>query len=481
MFKTVFVSTAIPYVNAAPHIGHALEYVQADVLARYYRQRDYQVFFSSGADENALKTVQSAEKENLTPQQIADKYAQPFEAFKVLLNISYDRFIRTSQPFHHHGSAEFWNRCQADIYKKDYEGLYCVGCEEFKLPKDLDAEGNCPDHKKKPDLVKETNYFFNLKKYQTYLEELISSNTLKITPDERKNEVLSFIRGGLEDFSISRSKERAKGWGIPVPDDPDQYMYVWFDALLNYITTLGFPDETGDYKTFWADNPNRFHVIGKGISRFHAIYWPAMLKSAGLPVPTQEFVHGYITVNGEKISKSLGNVISPTEVVEKYGVDPVRYYLLKEIHPFQDGDFSFDRFEEVYNADLANGLGNLVQRVAKLCEKHSLVAPASITASNYNPEIAKHLEQFEFHLALEKVWKLIQTADRFVNDHKPWTLDTEAATPVLTQLILDLQTIATQLKPFLPKTADRILETFYGKISTPQVPLFPRLEIKGAR
>jgi methionyl-tRNA synthetase len=448
--------------------------VQADALARHYRQANYDVFFCSGTDENALKNVQTAEKEGVTTQEIVDKYSKPFAEFKDLLNISYDRFVRTSQEFHFKGCQAFWKRCEKDIYKKKYKGLYCVGCEEFKTEKDLNENGLCPEHKVKPELVEEENYFFKLSNYQDYLKDLIVSDTLKIYPLERKNEILSFIEQGLQDFSISRSKERAKGWGIPVPGDESQYMYVWFDALINYITGLDFPDETGNFEKFWSNNPNRFHVIGKGIIRFHAIYWPAMLKSADLPVPTKEFVHGYITTEGEKISKSLGNVISPEDAAQKYGQDPFRYYLLKEVNPFIDGDFSWSRFEEIYNAGLANGLGNLVQRVATLCEKNEISYKNDGTEKQFDEEVAAFIENFEFHLGLTKIWKKIQKADQYVNQKQPWKLSGEEVQKVLYELVEMITTIATDLYPFLPDTSEKILAIFDGKISAPEKPLFPR-------
>jgi methionyl-tRNA synthetase len=473
MAKNIFISTSIPYVNARPHIGHALEFVQTDTLARFFRLKNKSVFFLSGTDENAQKNVASAEKEGVSPQELVDKYSQAFYSFKSFLNISFNDFIRTTEKRHKEGAQLFWQLCKDDLYKKKYKGWYCSGCEAFVTEKDL-VDGLCPEHQKKPEFIEEENYFFRLSSYQKQLEEIIENDTIRINPQERKNEVLGFIRKGLTDFSVSRSTERVKGWGIPVPDDPSQIIYVWFDALLNYITALNFASDRELYKQYWEDS-YKIHVIGKGISRFHAIYWPAMLLSAKLPLPSEELIHGYVTVNGEKISKSLGNVIDPFEVVKKYGIDPVRYYLLKEINPFKDGDFSFERFEEIYNADLANGLGNLVQRVAKLCENNSLTIKDE-SKKEFDGDVDKLLNSFEFHQALEAIWKHIAEADRFVNENKPWELSGEEASDILTQLIKQIRLIAYNLQPFLPDTAEKILDIFSKTIKAPDVPLFPRIK-----
>src|SRR4030042_626256 len=309
--KKIFISTAIPYVNAAPHIGFALEVVQTDCLARFFRAQGFDVFFTSGADENSLKNVQAAEAEGIPTQKLVDKYTKQFADLKDAFNLTYDVFVRTSEKYHFDGSQKRWNLCKKeDIYKKTYRGLYCVGCELF-LSKDELIDGKCSEHNVEPEEVEEENYFFRLSNYADFLYKLIATDKLRITPTTRKNEVLSFIKQGLEDFSISRSFDRARGWGVPVPGDDSQVMYVWFDALTNYLTALGFGNDEKLYKKYWLQNSKKLHVIGKGIIRFHAVYWPAMLESAGLPLPNEEFVHGYFTVEGQKISKSLGNVIDP--------------------------------------------------------------------------------------------------------------------------------------------------------------------------
>jgi len=309
-------TTAIPYVNAEPHIGHALEFVQSDCIYRYHKLMGYKTFLTTGADENSLKNVQAAEAKGITTEQLCSLNAAVFRDMATKIGLSFDSFLRSSvKKDHWHGVQRLWKLCneRGDIYKKKYSGLYCVDCEVFYTEQELE-DGLCPEHKKKPVFVEEENYFFRLSKYQKEIEKLITSGKLRILPERRKNEVLSFVKSGLEDFSISRSKTRAKGWGVPVPDDPEQIQYVWFDALGIYLTGIGYGTDDSKFKKWW---PADVHVIGKGIIRFHAVYWPAMLLSAGLPLPKSIFVHGYITVEGQKMSKSLGNVINPSHLIRK--------------------------------------------------------------------------------------------------------------------------------------------------------------------
>ena len=495
MARKFYVTNAIPYVNAPPHLGHALEFVQTDTIARYHRLLGEDVYYLTGADENALKNVLAAEEANVPAKSFVDENTTKFEDLRDVLNLSYDDFIRTSDRERHwQGAQKLWQECEkaGDIYQKDYEGLYCVGCEEFKTEKDL-VEGFCPEHKDKPQLVRERNYFFRLSKYQNQLQKLIEADELKIIPEHRKNEVSSFIKSGLEDFSISRTKERARGWGIPVPGDESQIIYCWYDALANYVTALGYGLEDDiPFQKYW---PADVHVIGKGITRFHAIYWPAMLLSAGLELPKSIFIHGYITIEGQKISKSLGNVIDPFEVVEKYGTDAVRYYLLKAIPPTADGDFSVKYFEEVYNADLANGLGNLVSRVAKLCEKSELEFVLSEPRSWVNKNLSlrsrtlhfsprskskneknERLEEYKFNEALEEVWQKISKLDKFIDEEKPWTLGARELEKALNQLVEGIREIAVLLEPFLPETSQKIQEQFLGPEIKSREPLFPRIK-----
>ncbi|HUV42783.1 MAG TPA: methionine--tRNA ligase [Patescibacteria group bacterium] len=472
MARKFYLTTAIPYVNAAPHVGHALEFVQTDVIARYHRFLGEDTYFLSGTDDNALKNVQAAEEKKIPVEKFVKQNSDKFYQFKNILNISFDDFIRTTEKRHVEGAQALWKACKKeDIYRKKYKGLYCVGCEEFKTEKDL-VNGQCPEHKKEPELVEEENYFFRLSRYQNWLEKLITSNKLKIVPKTRKNEVLAFIRQGLEDFSISRTKERAHGWGIPVPGDSNQIIYVWFDALANYITALDWQNKGKLYQKYW---PADLHVIGKGIIRFHAIYWPAMLKSASLLPPKAEFVHGYITVEGEKISKSIGNVIDPFDLVKKFGTDPIRYYLLREIPVYGDGDFSIQRFKEVYNADLANGLGNLAARVAKLCEKSGFEFKK--TNQKLYPEIQKALVKFQLDQALNFIWQeKITACDKFIDQKKPWEVSGKKLKPVLDKLVKEIREISYNLEPFLPETAEKIEKQFQGPKIKAEKPLFPRIE-----
>jgi len=496
--RKFYITNAIPYVNAAPHIGHALEFVQTDVLARFHRALGEDVFYLSGADENALKNVLAAEEAGVTVAEFVTQNTRAFAALRQVLDLSYDDFILTSDRERHWpGVEKLWQACLAngDIYQKDYEGLYCVGCEEFKTEKDL-VGGLCPEHGKTPELVREKNYFFRLSKYQEKLEQLIASDSYRIVPETRKNEVLAFIRSGLTDFSISRSKERARGWGIPVPGDDSQIIYVWYDALANYITALGYAEEAAKFQKYW---PADVHVVGKGITRFHAVYWPAMLLSAGLPLPKALFVHGYLTAEGQKISKSLGNVIDPGEIGKEYGSDTLRYYLLRAFSPFEDGDFSPQRLEETYSADLANGLGNLVSRIASLCERSNLefrdYKPQ--LGELLSPELCVAMDNFEFHRYLELVWAKISALDRFIDERKPWELLGKASAgnarprkilesgglgsagvgelaEVLGRLVIEVRELAVLVAPFIPQAAEKIAAQFRPRKIESAAPLFPR-------
>ncbi len=487
MTKKFYITAAIPYVNAAPHIGHTLEFVQADVMARYHELLGEEVIFLSGADENAQKNVQAAKENNTTPKKWCDINSQKFFNLKELLNLTNNFvFQRATDKKHHHASQKLWQLCKKeDIEPRKYKGLYCVGCEEFKTNKDL-IKGRCPEHPNENlEKVEEENYFFKLTHYQTFLKDLICNDKLEIIPEQRKNEVLSFIELGLKDFSISRSAKRMGGWGIPVPGDPSQVMYVWFDALNVYQSGVGFGWDEKKYQKWW---PADVHCIGKGILRFHAIYWPAILKSAGLKLPKKIFVHGYLTIEGQKISKSLGNVINPEDVVEKYGTDALRYFLLKTIHPYQDGDFSWKLFKEVYNADLANGIGNLIQRVAKLAEKVDLRNFKRIAwkDSSLGLGVRTVINLFEFHTALGLIWEQITKLDKYIDTTKPWGKEGNELKKLLQKPIEQLLEIAYLLKPFLPATAEKIEKIFIphqkgtgqaaSEIKAPQKPLFPRLK-----
>lgn len=463
MSKPFYITAAIPYVNASPHIGHALEFVQVDVIARYHRQVGEKVIALTGSDENALKNVQAAEKANKSIQQFVDENAEKFKQLLNKLNTKFDVFQKSTNSDHFRSSQDLWLRCQKDIYKKTYQGLYCLGCEAFYTEEEL-VNNECPEHPgKKLELISEENYFFRLSKYQNQLIDLIKNNKIKIYPDFRKKEILNFLKQPLQDISISRSNKRAKNWGIPVPNDSTQRIYVWFDALNVY--------RSGVSEDIW---PADLHVIGKGIIRFHAVYWPAFLLSANLPLPKAILVHGYFTVNGQKMSKTIGNIIDPFTVIDKYGADALRYYLLKEISPFADGDFSFSRLNEVYNADLANELGNLVSRLTNLAEKDNLILNEK---SNYQFDslIIELFNNFQFNLILEEIWKQIKSLNKKIDDFAPWKKNPTERKDFLIECLSTLRSISWQLLPFIPETAEKILNSTSGKIKKIS-PLFPKLK-----
>lgn len=476
-----YITTAIPYVNAKPHVGHALEFVQADVIARYHRIIGDEVILLSGGDENALKNVQASEKAGLPIQEFVDTNSELFSKLAEQLNVRFNVFQKGSSKQHYASSQKLWELCSKDIYQKTYTGLYCVGCETFYEKDELDENGECFEHPgKKLEEVSEENYFFKLSKYQDQLINLIEKDQLVIIPQTRKNEALSFLKKNtLQDISISRSNARAKNWGVPVPGDDSQRIYVWFDALNIYQSGVGFLWNEQMYKKWW---PADVHVIGKGILRFHAIYWPAFLLSANLPLPKSLFVHGYFTVDGQKMSKTLGNVIDPIEIVKKYGVDAFRYYVLSDIPSTGDGDFSEKRLQEVYNADLANGLGNLISRVAKLCESaHYTQMQGSEKTSVHLidvEEYSKAISEFRFHDALSFIWEKVTTLNQFIDTEKPWELiktENRRVQGVLGHAIDGLLEIAALLEPFLPDTAHYIETEFKGPEIKSQAPLFPRV------
>jgi methionyl-tRNA synthetase len=480
MTQTYYVTTAIPYVNDKPHIGHALLFVLADALARWHRLRGDDVRFQTGTDENSLKNVQAAEREGISTRDLVERNAAQFYALRDSLALSFDDFIRTSaEPRHLDGVRKLWEACDrsGDIYQRAYRGLYCVGCEQFYAEDEL-ADGLCPTHLTRPEIVEEENYFFRLSRYADRLIALIASDQLRIVPQARKNEVLSFIRRGLDDFSISRSIARARGWGVPVPGDPDQVMYVWFDALGNYITALDYATEGEAYRRYWVNGPRRVHVIGKDIIRFHAVYWPAMLLSAGVPLPTEILVHSFFTVDARKISKSLGNAVDPVQLAEQYSVDALRYYLLREARTTSDGDFTLERLVQAYHADLADQLGNLLQRVVSMVNRYcdgSVPAPGAAeaidrklidAASELAERVGEALDRFAPNEALAAIWNVIGAANKYVEETGPWTLakrrthDRAAEarlSTVLYNLVEVLRLIAYTVSPFIPTAAGDIL------------------------
>ncbi|PIR72605.1 MAG: methionine--tRNA ligase [Candidatus Nealsonbacteria bacterium CG10_big_fil_rev_8_21_14_0_10_36_228] len=475
--KKFYITTSIAYTNTPPHIGYALELIQADVLARYHRILGKKVFFLTGTDEHGQKVVKAAEEAEKEPKEFTDKITARFKLLTKVLNLSNTDFIRTTDEKRHWPVArEVWLKLKenGDIYKKNYKGLYCVGCEAFITKKDL-INGKCKIHQKEPEVVEEENYFFRLSKYSKQIKEIIKKDNVKIIPEERKNEMLNFVSQGLEDVSFSRPRKDLK-WGIPVPDDNSQTIYVWADALINYISALDYPNGE-NFKKYW---PADVHCLGKDILRFHSTIWLGMLLSLGLELPKNIFVHGFITSNGQKMSKSLGNVIDPFELVKKYGTDAVRYFLLREITPTEDGDFTYEKFEARYNSDLASGLGNLVARVLTLATKlkiknekfkitnQNLKSIIDETWKNYK----KALDEFKFNEVLISIWELISVCDRYIEKERPWE-KSEKQQLTINNLLFTIDNIAQLLKPFLPETSEKVLEQF--KTKKIKI-LFPRLK-----
>ncbi len=466
MGDTFYITTSIAYTNAKPHIGFAMELVQADALARFQRLQGKEVFFLTGTDEHGSKLDQAAKEQGITPQALVDTNSAFFRALKDQLNISADHFIRTTDENHMQGAKKMWQKMMAtgDIYKDSYEGLYCVGCEAFILEKDL-VEGKCPNHNKPPEKLKEENYFFKLSKYTEKIKQAIETGELVILPEARKNEILQVIRDGLKDVSFSRPKT-VLTWGIEVPDDPEQVMYVWCDALSNYITGIGYSEDAALFRKFW---PANVHLIGKDILRFHSAIWIGMLMSAELPLPKAVYVHGFITSEGKKMSKSLNNVVDPVEYIEKYGADALRYYLLKEVPTAEDGDFSKEHFQGVYASDLANNIGNLVSRVLAMTHKYfeGKIPQAAPMNEIFDPKVkqlyARYEEgmgTFDLKKALEEVASFANYANKYVEDTKPWVLaknDPAELANVMYALLEMVRHLALLLTPFMPATSDKIL------------------------
>lgn len=469
------ITTSIAYTNAPPHIGFALELMQADVLARFHRQKGSEVFFLTGTDEHGTKIERAARDAGKQPQDFADAVSERFRELTRALNISNDDFIRTTdQERHWPAVKELWSKLKesGDLYRATYEGLYCSGCEAFITEKEL-VDRQCPHHKKEPEKLQEENWFFKLSKYGDQLKKKIEANEFRIIPESKKNEILSLIDQGLYDVSFSRPKEKLQ-WGIPVPQDDSSVVYVWADALTNYISALGYPNGE-NFNKYW---PADLHVVGPDIVRFHATIWPAMLLSAGIDLPRAVFVHGFLTVDGQKMSKSIGNVVDPFELIEKYGADAVRYFFLREIPPTEDGDFSREKLEGRYNSDLAGGLGNLLSRVLAMAEKQEVKAKKEIAnqetrewVEKTKQEVEHSLGDFRFHDALAIIWELISHADRRIDKERPWEGGEESKSAI-SDLLLVLREISDLLIPFLPQASESIKEQLLGNN---RKPLFPRL------
>ncbi len=452
-----YITTTLPYVNAEPHIGFAMEIVRADVMARLHRLLGDEVFFNTGTDEHGQKIFQKAKELGIDPQTYCDQNAAKFSLLKEALNLSFDSFIRTTDEKHIRAAQEFWKRCEknGDIYKKTYKTKYCVGCELEKTDSELQG-GKCSVHPQlELEIREEENYFFRFSKYQEKLLQFYRDNPEFVQPDFRQNEMKVFVENGLQDFSISRLKEKMP-WGVPVPNDPSQVIYVWFDALVNYVSCLGWPEEEKRFADFWPG----VQVCGKDNLRQQTAMWQAMLMSAGLPNSKQVMVEGFITSGGQKMSKSLGNVIDPLEYVQKYGTDAVRYFLTAELSVFEDSDMTRERFEEAYQASLANGVGNLCARVAAMAEKEGL----EVESEKYSirEEIIEKLNSYRFDEAMALIWEEIKKADSLINQREVWKLQGEEKKEVLKILVQMIRQIGADLEPFMPETAGKI-KTQYGK------------------
>jgi methionyl-tRNA synthetase len=474
-----YVTTSIPYVNGSPHLGHALEFVMADVLARAARQKGAEVIFSTGTDEHGTKNEQKALSLKLSPQEFVDKMSQEFRSLQELLNISSNRFIRTTDPNHERLAQLIWKNMEKDIYKASYSGWYDVKQEEFVPDAHADPARMKPDHPQAYQKLEEENYFFRLSSYTDRVLKAIQSDELKIEPKTKRNEILALLESGLDDISISRPKDKVT-WGVPVPGDDTQVMYVWFEALMNYITLLGYPDQP-DFKNFW---PADVQIVGKDIIRFHAAIWPAMLMSLNLPLLKMLFVHGFITVEGQTMSKSLGNGIHPKEIVDKYGADAYRYFFLRHISSYGDGDFSWKSFDNAYNNELANELGNAVSRTVAMVERYQKGDVGELPDDTFDEnEVAKLIEACHFDVALEKIWDRVRALNQYIDDHKPWQLakSSELAElqKVLASQVVQLKTIGRLLEPFLPETATKIHDIFAAdQVKPMSTVLFPKSDTR---
>jgi len=484
MDKKLYITTAIPYVNGTPHIGNAVDYLLADIWARYQRQNDHEVRFSVGTDEHGNKIAAKAAEVGIDPKTYTDQTYVNFENLMKKMGASYTDFVRTTDP-HHISSVQYiWQQLLPYIYKDKYEGWYCVGCECFVSDKEAtENNGVCPDHNQPYQRLSEENYYFKTSAFTDKVREAIASDEFKIVPEFRKKEFLELMKDGLQDVSISRPK-KSLSWGVPVPGDPNSVMYVWLDALANYITVLGYPDQAG-WQEYW---PADVQIVGKDIMRFHAGLWPAMLLGLGLPLPKKLLVHGFVNVGGSKMSKTVGNVVDPNQIIDEFGVDAFRYYFSRHIPTLDDGDFTWEKFEVAYNTELANDLGNLMQRVASMVTKYQAGVIGDIKKGEHDTSVYhESMETLDFNKAIDEVWSMVRGLNQYIENVKPWEIaklvgkDAEAEThlgEVLSYAVAAMLQIGDLLVPFLPGTAEKIHQTFEsGKIVASEGVLFPRIYI----
>lgn len=482
MANNYYLTTTAPYVNAEPHIGFALEIIQADVIARYHSLLGDTVFFNTGTDEHGKKIYEMAVKADTDPQAYVDHYAATFDDLRKALTLSYNSFWRTTNPEHITAAQEMWRRVESAGYieKGVYKAKYCVGCELEKQDSEL-VDGKCPLHPTKViEFIEEENYFFKFSRLSDKLLAHYDRYPDFVIPAHRQKEVRNFVEAGLQDFSVSRLADKMP-WGVPVPDDPKHVMYVWFDALTYYISALGWPDSSneaegkpGKFEQFWGtmDHPAAVQVAGKDNLRQQTAMWQAMLLAAGLPPTRQILIHGFITSGGQKMSKTLGNVINPIEYVEKYGTDPLRYYLLAKLSPFEDSDFTKEKFEEAYQSDLANGLGNLAARVAAMARDITFPQATPLTLST---DVTQALDSYLFDAAISTIWERIKKADLYISENEVWKKTGAEKEKSLMYLVGEVRQIATDLAPFLPSTAEKISTQYKGVTIEKSAPLFPRL------
>ncbi len=476
--KNYYVTTSIPYINGEPHLGHAMEFIMADALARAARKSYENVLFSTGTDEHGGKVAEKAAELGKEPQQLADEMSAKFRELAQKLTVSNDRFIRTTDAGHEQRATLVWKALEPHIYKKQYEGWYCTGCEAFVTESQAQENGGmCPNHNRAYEKIKEENYFFRLSEFDNEISAKIMQGSFRIVPLSRKKEIMHVFKEGIEDVSISRPADKIS-WGIPVPGDSSQVMYVWFEALMNYITVLGYPEHS-DFKTFW---PANVQVVGKDILRFHAAIWPGILLGLKLPLPKTLYVHGFVTVNGTKMSKSLGNVVSPYDIIDKYGADAFRYYFLRHVPSYDDGDFTWERFEAVYNGELANELGNAVSRTAAMITKYQQGVIGDIPESEH--DVAQYYEALEncrFDRAIEEVWEQVRGLNQYIDEEKPWVIaknnEAEHLREVLAYMSSCLIEIAELIEPFMPTTSQKIIYIFDSGVVRPiDGTLFPKFD-----